>query len=153
MLHARSDSSINNILPLRLLDGFLGCRPVVRQPEDAIGALDGGLDGGGVVEVGLREGDAAGCEGLRFAGRGVACDAAEGELGGEGRGGEDSGDDAAALVAGGAEDGENFLVGHFGGGGGGGGGGEGAGAGECWEFAEDARRCQGKSVVELMGVF
>lgn len=80
--------------------------------EDGVGAPQRGGDGGAVVEVALDEldGAAEGLEGECGGGGGVARDGADGEVRGEVRVGEDVADEGTALVAGGAEDGED--VGH-----------------------------------------
>lgn len=70
VLHAGGHAGVDDVLALGGLGGFGHGFPVVRYGEDGVGVRDRGRDGGCVVEVGAREGDALGGEGLgvRFAG-------------------------------------------------------------------------------------
>lgn len=84
--------------------------PVLRDAEDGVGAGEGGAQGGGVIEVG---GDDVGAEGGEGEGRG------RGGIAGQGADGvarvlEEPAGDGAALVSGGADDDEEFLLGGFG---------------------------------------
>lgn len=83
--------------------------PVLRDAEDGVGAGEGGAQGGGVVEVGGDDVGTEGREGERRGGGGVAGEGADGVA----RVKEEAAGDGAALVSGGADDDEEFLLGGF----------------------------------------
>lgn len=83
--------------------------PVLRDAEDGVGAGEGGAQGGGVVEVGGDNVGTEGREGERRGGGGVAGEGADGVARVE----EEAAGDGAALVSGGADDDEEFLLGGF----------------------------------------
>lgn len=109
MLHAGRAAGVDDVNALCVLGGLGQVFPVVGYCENAVGGGDCLGDGGGVVEVGYGQVDASLGEGDGVGFAGVPGYGAEGVLGGEVGGGEDRVDYGTALVAGCAEDGEEFL--------------------------------------------